>query len=168
MPTDSTHLKEHIDVILKHEEEFLAQRTAAERVGDFLGAFVGSLIFIGIHVVWFTAWILFNTLAPAPHFDPLPFPILDTLVAIEAIFLASFIVMRQSRLSRRSDERDHLILQVLLLAEKEITAVLQIERQIAGKVGLHEVAKDDDITQLSQKTSIDEVAQSLKESMPTD
>jgi uncharacterized membrane protein len=168
MPTDSTHLKEHIDVILKHEEEFLAQRTAAERVGDFLGAFVGSLIFIGIHVVWFTAWILFNTLAPAPHFDPLPFPVLDTLVAIEAIFLASFIVMRQSRLSRRSDERDHLILQVLLLAEKEITAVLQIERQIAGKVGLHEVAKDDDITQLSQKTSIDEVAQSLKESMPND
>jgi uncharacterized membrane protein len=168
MPTDSTHLKEHIDVILKHEEEFLARRTAAERVGDFLGAFVGSLIFIGIHVVWFTAWILFNTFAPAPHFDPLPFPTLDTLVAIEAIFLASFIVMRQSRLSRRSDERDHLILQVLLLAEKEITAVLQIERQIAGKMGLHEVAKDDDITQLSQKTSIDEVAQSLKESMPND
>jgi uncharacterized membrane protein len=168
MPTDSTHLKEHIEVVLKHEEEFLARRTAAERVGDFLGAFVGSLIFIGFHVAWFAAWILFNTLAPAHHFDPLPFPILDTLVAIEAIFLASFIVMRQSRLSRRSDERDHLILQVLLLAEKEITAVLQIERQIAGKVGLHEVVKDDDITQLSQKTSIDEVANSLKESMPPD
>jgi uncharacterized membrane protein len=170
MPTDSSHLKEHIDVILKHEEEFLARRTAAERVGDFFGAFVGSLIFIGIHAAWFTAWILCNTLnmGRVPHFDPLPFPILDTLVAIEAIFLASFIVMRQSRLSRRSDERDHLILQVLLLAEKEITAVLQIERQIAGRVGLAEVAEDADITQLSQKTSIDEVANSLKESMPPD
>jgi uncharacterized membrane protein len=89
-------------------------------------------------------------------------------VAIEAIFLASFIVMRQSRLSRRSDERDHLILQVLLLAEKEITAVLQIERQIAGRVGLAEVAENADITQLSQNTSIDEVANSLKESMPPD
>jgi uncharacterized membrane protein len=170
MPTDSTHLKEHIEVILKHEEEFLARRTAAERVGDFFGAFVGSLIFIGIHAVWFTVWILFNTLhiGHVPHFDRLPFPILDTLVAVEAIFLASFIVMRQSRLSRRSDERDHLILQVLLLAEKEITAVLQIERQIAGRVGLAEVAEDADITQLSQKTSIDEVANSLKESMPPD
>jgi hypothetical protein len=59
-----------------------------------------------------------------------------------------------------------LILQVLLLAEKEITAVLQIERQIADRVGLSEVAKDDDITQLSQKTSIDDMAQTLKESMP--
>jgi uncharacterized membrane protein len=170
MPTDSTHLQEHIDVILKHEEEFLARRTAAERVGDFLGAFVGSLIFIGIHVAWFAAWILVNTLqiGHIPHFDPVPFSLLDTVVALEAIFLASFIVMRQSRLSRRSDERDHLILQVLLLAEKEITAVLQIERQIASRVGLPEVEKDTEITQLSQKTSIDEVAKSLKESMPPD
>jgi len=76
--------------------------------------------------------------------------------------------MRQSRLSRRSDERDHLILQVLLLAEKEMTAVLQIERQLAAKVGLSGVAEDADITQLSQKTSIDDVAQSLKESMPSE
>jgi uncharacterized membrane protein len=167
MPTDSSHLQQHIDVISKHEEDFLARRTAAERAGDSLGAFVGSLTFIGIHVVWFAVWILVNTLKIA-HFDPSPFPILDTIVAIEAIFLASFIVMRQSRLSRRSDERDHLILQVLLLAEKEITAVLQIERQIATRVGLSHVAKDAEITELSQKTSIDDVAQSLKESMPSE
>jgi hypothetical protein len=56
----------------------------------------------------------------------------------------------------------------LLLAEKEITAVLQIDRQLAAKVGLSAVAEDADITQLSQKTSIDDVAQSLKESMPSE
>jgi uncharacterized membrane protein len=170
MPTDSSHLQEHIEIVLKHEEEFLARRTGAERLGDVIGTFVGSLFFIGIHGVWFTAWILINTLqlTQAHHFDPLPFPLLDTMVAIEAIFLASFIVMRQSRLSRRSDERDHLILQVLLMAEKEITVVLQIERQMAAKAGLAEVAEDSDIHQLSQKTSIDDVAQSLKDSMPSE
>ena len=170
MSTDSSHLQEHIQVILKHEEEFMTRRTAAERVGDSLGAFVGSLTFIGIHVMWLTAWILVNTLriAQIPHFDPAPFSMLDTVVAIEAIFLASFIVMRQSRSSRRSDERDHLILQVLLLAEKEITAVLQIDRQIASRIGLSEVAKDAEIVQLSQKTSIDDMAQSLKDSMPSE
>jgi uncharacterized membrane protein len=170
MPPDSSHLQEHIQVILKHEEDFLARRTAAERVGDSLGSFVGSLTFIGIHVMWFTAWILVNTfhVGKIPHFDPLPFSILDTIVAIEAIFLASFIVMRQSRASRRSDERDHLILQVLLLAEKEITAVLQIDRQIASRIGLSEVARDAEIVQLSQTTSIDDVAQSLKDSMTSE
>jgi uncharacterized membrane protein len=170
MPTDSTHLQEHIDVILKHEEEFLARRTAAERAGDSLGAFVGSLVFIAIHVAWFAGWVLVNTLTIGhiPHFDPVPFSMLDTVVALEAIFLASFIVMRQGRLSRRSDERDHLILQVLILAEKEITAVLRVERQIAAQVGLTEVAKDTEITELSRNTSIDTVAQTLKESMPSE
>ena len=142
----------------------------AERVGDLLGAFVGSLLFISIHSIWFAGWILVNTLhfPPIPHFDPFPYDLLDTIVAIEAIFLASFIVMRQGRSSRRSDERDHLILQVLLLAEKEMTAVLQIERQIAAKVGLAEVARDAEITQLSQKTSIEEVAQTIKDSIPSE
>ena len=121
-------------------------------------------------MVWFLSWILVNTfkVGDFPHFDPVPFPILDTIVAVEAIFLASFIVMRQSRLSRRSDERDHLILQVLLLAEKEVTAVLQIERQIAARVGLPEVAHDVEISQLSQNTSIDDVATSLKETLPSE
>jgi uncharacterized membrane protein len=170
VPINSNHLREHIDIVVKHEEEFLARRNMAERVGDLLGSFVGSLFFIGIHSIWFVAWILVNTLqiAAIPHFDPFPYDLLDTIVAIEAIFLASFIVMRQGRSSRRSDERDHLILQLLLLAEKELTAVLQIERQIAAKVGLAEVARDAEITQLSQKTSIEEVAQTIKESMPSE
>jgi uncharacterized membrane protein len=170
MPTDSSQLQEHIDVVLKHEEEFLARRTAAERMGDSFGTFVGSLIFIGVHAVWFGTWILANTLnlGGIPHFDPVPFPLLDTIVAIEAIFLASFIVMRQRRLSRRSDERDHLILQVVLLAEKEITAVLQIERQLAARAGLAAVTEDVEISELSQKTSIDDVAQSLKESLSSE
>jgi uncharacterized membrane protein len=168
MPQRANHLQEHIALILKHEEEFLARRTAAERLGDSLGTFVGSLLFISIHAVWFGVWILLNTLPLLPHFDPMPFPLLDTLVALEAIFLASFIVMRQSRLSRRSDERDHLILQVLLLAEKEVTAVLQIERELAARNGLAELATDAEIIQLSEKTSIDDVAQSLTESLSSE
>jgi uncharacterized membrane protein len=170
MPNPSNHLKDHIEIIAKHEEEFLARRTTSERVGDLLGAFVGSLGFIAFHVAAFTAWILMNTLSIGnlSHFDPAPFPLLDTAVAIEAIFLASFIVMRQSRLSRRSDEREHLMLQVLILTEKEVTAVLNLQRQVAVKVGLPAVISDAEMTQLSKDTSIDEVAQTIRESLPKD
>jgi hypothetical protein len=35
--------------------------------------------------------------------------------------------MRQARLARRADERDHLMLQILLLADKEVTAVLRMD-----------------------------------------
>jgi uncharacterized membrane protein len=163
----SSHLRDHIEIVAKHEQEFLRQRTFSERIGDSLGAFIGSLTFVITQLCGFTAWVLINTLAIGrlPHFDPFPFPLLDAILALEAILLATFIVMRQSRISRRAEEREHLILQMLLLTEKEITAVLGLDRQIAERVGLTEVAADNEIEQLSQDTSIDEVAQRLKEQL---
>ena len=170
MPAPSNHLKDHIEIIAKHEEEFLERRTTSERVGDLFGAFVGSLTFIGVHVVVFSAWIATNILhiGNLPHFDPVPFPLLDTMVAIEAILLASFIVMRQGRLSRRSDEREHLMLQVLILAEKEVTAVLNLQRKLAANAGLSEQTSNTEIDQLAEATSIDEVARTIRESITTD
>jgi uncharacterized membrane protein len=163
------HVQEHIDLIAKHEQEFLANRNLAERLGDSIAGFVGSLGFVILHLFLFSGWVMVNTL-PAMgirHFDPVPFSLLGTLFAFEAILLGSFILMRQTRMSRRSDERDHLILQVLLLTEKEITAVLGMDRQIAGKVGLQKVAQDKDIERLSQDTSIEGMAQTIKESLPS-
>jgi uncharacterized membrane protein len=162
-----SHLRDQIELIAKHEQEFLDRRTRSERLGDSLGTFIGSLTFVSIHLAWFASWLGINVFSVGiRHFDPFPFPLLDTIVAIEAIFLASFIVMRQSRTSHRSDERDHLILQILMLTEKEITASLSIERAIAARLGLKEVAQDPAIEQLAQQTSVDEVAQTLQEHLP--
>jgi uncharacterized membrane protein len=160
------HLHEQIELIARHEQDFLARRTRSERVGDAIGTSIGSLWFILFHVCWIGAWIALNTLQATHHFDPIPFPLLDSIVAIEAIFLASFIVMRQGRLGRRSDERDHLILQILILTEREITAVLGIERQLATRLGLQKVATDENIEQLSRDTPIDELTQKLHEQLP--
>jgi uncharacterized membrane protein len=163
MPEASSHLRDHIATISKHEQEFLGRRTPSERLGDLLGSFVGSLRFVLVHICWFAGWLSVNIFPLGfRHFDPFPFSLLNTIVAIEAIFLASFIVMRQGRASRRSDERDHLMLQILMLAEKEITAVLSIERDVAARMGLNKVAKDAEIQQLSQQTSIDELAQTVQ------
>jgi uncharacterized membrane protein len=162
------HIQEHVDLIAKHEQEFLSRRTWVERAGDAVAAFTGSLRFVVIHGVLFAGWILVNTasIAGVRHFDPLPFSLMGTILAFEAIVLASFILMRQTRMSRRADERDHLMLQILLLAEKEITAVLGMDRQIAKSVGLSNVAKDKQLEQLSQITSVEDVAQTIKESLP--
>jgi uncharacterized membrane protein len=160
---ESSHLQEQIELVARHEQEFVHRRTGSERVGDALGASIGSLWFVGVHVCWISAWIVLNVSPATRHFDPSPFPLLDTIVAIEAIFLASFIVMRQNRMSRRAEERDHLILQILILAEREITAVLGIERQLASRLGLHTVAADEQLQQFSQETQIDELTQRLQE-----
>lgn len=164
-----THVQEHIDLIAKHEQEFLARRTSAERWGDTVAGLAGSLKFVCLHLLFFAGWILANTVpAFAPHrFDPAPFSLLSTIVAIEAILLASFILMRQSRMGRRAEERDHLMLQVLLLTEKEITALLKINRQLAKESGLDQVADNAKVRELSKDISVEDIAQTITESLPT-
>jgi uncharacterized membrane protein len=162
-----SHVQDHIDLVARHEQDFLERRSLSEKIGDAVGVWVGSLTFVLVHVLCFAAWILLNTahVGSIRHFDPFPFPLLDLGVALEAILLASFIVMRQQRMGRRSDERDHLILQILLLTEKEVTAALGMERQIARKLGVPRAANDEEVKELSQHTSIEEVAEGLKESL---
>ena len=160
-----THLQEQIDVIARHEQEFLAGRTRSERLSDNIASSVGSLPFVGVHTSVFLLWMGWNSLRSTRHFDPAPFSLLGTLVALEGILLASFILMRQARMARRAEERDHLMLQVLLLTEKELTASLTIDREIAGQIGLEKTANDPNLKELSQHTSIDEVAHTIKESL---
>lgn len=163
-------LQQHIELIAKQEAEFFANRTVAERAGDAVACFAGSLSFVALHLFLFTGWILLNSLPALQHwrFDPYPFPMLDTVVALEAILLASFILMRQTRIGRRSDEREHLILQMLLLTEKEVTALLQLNRELAQTLGLHRVARDSELDALSQETSVDQVADSIREKLQAD
>jgi len=158
------HVQEHIDTIAKHEQEFLAGRSPAERLGDLTAAIVGNLGFVAAHIFLFLFWIIVNTLhfPSIPHFDPVPFSLLGTIVAMEAILLAGLILMRQARLARRADEREHLMLQILLLTEKEVTAVISMNQQIATKVGLRDMENSKEIEQLGQNTSIDEVAQDIQ------
>ena len=104
------HLEDHVETIARHEEQFLASRSYAERLSDRVAMFIGSLYFVGFHFLGFALWILANIFPRGGHHsDPYPFPLLDAIVAMEAILLASFIVMRQGRLAKRADERDHLM-----------------------------------------------------------
>jgi uncharacterized membrane protein len=164
------HVQEHIDTIAKHEQEFLERRSRAERLGDLTAAIVGNLGFVAAHVCLFLLWVLVNTLQlpRIPHFDPVPFSLLGTIVAIEAILLASLILMRQARLARRADEREHLMLQILLLTEKEVTAMISMNQQIAIKVGLRDMENSKEIEQLGRNTSIDEVARDIQRSLSED
>jgi len=162
-----THIREHIDTIAKHEQDFHARRTLSERIGDRIAGFAGTFRFVFFHLLIFASWIIVNTIhiGRLPHFDPLPFPLLDTVVALEAILLASFILMRQSGLAKRADERDHLMLQILLLAEKEISTLIRINSEIADRVGLQSIARDEEIREMAEPTPIDTVAQTIQENL---
>ena len=160
-----SHVEAHVDLIARHEQEFLARRTPGERLGDKVASWVGSFVFVSMHLGFFLLWIVWNSLSDTRRFDPYPFSLLGTVVAMEGIVLASFILMRQARMARRADERDHLMLQILLLTEREITAVLKVDRQIAAQVGAEGAANTVEVRELSKPTSIEDVAQTIRENL---
>ena len=87
-------------------------------MSDFITTAVAGGPVLIAHVVWFAAWIAINLgMVPgvAP-FDRFPFPFLTMVVSLEAIFLALFVLASQNRLSRQTDKREHLDLQIDPLA----------------------------------------------------
>ena len=106
-----------------------------------------------------------NLFSGTSRFDPLPFPLLDTIVALEAILLASFILMRQSGLAKRADELDHLMLQILLLTEREVSVVVNMNQRIAERVGLSAISGNVEIQEMGKPTSIDNVAQTIQKNL---
>ncbi len=84
--TTSEHVSQHVETIARHEEDFLARRTAAERIGDTIGGFVGTLSFVTVHLGIIGIWLFGNTNGKLfTPFDPPPFPTLGTVLATEAV-----------------------------------------------------------------------------------
>jgi len=168
MSDGSEHDQLHIDSIAKQEAEFLEKRTLSERAGDRVAGFAGTLTFVACHALLVLAWILVNTrgFAGIPRFDPFPFSLLGLVVAIEAVFLSSFILMRQNRMAKRADRRDHLHLQIDLIAEKEITKLLQMVRAISTHMGLKQFKDDRELKELTRQTSVETLTQRIEETLP--
>jgi uncharacterized membrane protein len=133
----SSAIERNIEAIVKLEESFIKNRTAAGRIADWIADFSGSLKFIAIHVLLYGSWILINTVKRGwlPRFDPFPFLLLSVVVSLEAIFLSTFVLIKQNRVSKRSGQRGRLDLQINLLAEREMTLMLQMLHTISARVG---------------------------------
>jgi uncharacterized membrane protein len=84
-------------------------------------------------------------------------------VSLEAIFLALFVLASQNRLARQSDKRSHLDLQIDLLAEREMTAVLQMLHDIALHLKVNTSVTDEQLRDLAKKTDVESLTDRMEE-----
>lgn len=69
-------------------------------LASFIAGASGNMWFVYLHIAWFTFWILANqgTFEPIiTPFDTFPYGLLTMIVSLEAIFLATFILINQNR-----------------------------------------------------------------------
>jgi len=156
----------NIQAILSLERETRERRSVLDRVTDGVSSLASSPAFIAGHVIWFTIWIGANTIGRAA-FDRYPFNLLTLAVSLEAIVLTGFVLMAQNRMTQQADKRAHLDLQINLLAEQELTAILKLQCLLADRAGIDVASVDPRLDQLLSQTDVQRLAATIETEMAT-
>ena len=81
-------------------------------------------------------------------------------MALEAILLTCFLLMAQNRMTQQADHRAHLDLQINLLAEQELTAILTLQCLLAERAGI-DVSRVERLDQLRTRTDVHRLAATI-------
>lgn len=135
--------------------EFDNVSTLSVKIADKITEWAGSMGFVLVHVLWFAWWIFANEgfFGPKYIFDPFPYGLLTMIVSLEAIFLATFIMISQNISSKKSELRAEHEYQINLETEKNVAELLTIMKEMRRESELkHETI--DDI-----KEAVEEIAE---------
>lgn len=162
--SESRTLARNVEAIKEWERSLLHDRSRAEQLSDLITRVFSSGPVLAVHVAWFATWIVWNLGAVGLRpFDPFPFPFLTMTVSLEAIFLSLFVLASQNRLGRQADKRAHLDLQIDLLAEREMTAVLRLLQDIASHLKVQETVTPEEIRDLQIETDVQQLTRRMDE-----
>jgi uncharacterized membrane protein len=136
-PALSNVIQRNIRKIIAVRRKAAHEQSLQDRIANAMTSFSGSMAFFYVHIVWFFLWFVLNTghLWITP-FDPYPYGFLTMVVSLEAIFLATFVLISQNLFSKEAERLADLGLHTSLLTEHELTRVLQMLRAIQHKIGI--------------------------------
>ena len=163
-------IRKNIAALAEMQQRDDDRRTRTDRLADAVTGFSGSMAFVYLHVAWFGLWIALNLgllerLGMRP-FDQFPFGLLTMIVSLEAIFLATFVLISQNRMARASEKRAELEMQVNLLAEQKAAKTLEmldhLTRQL-DQVRRFTFERDPEIEALKVSPEPDEVLRVIEE-----
>lgn len=161
-----TPVVKNVQAIADLERRMLEERKHLSRLSEVGTRLAGSPSFVVIHLVVFAGWIVANTTLAA--FDRAPFNLLNLILAFEGIILTSIVLIAQSDLRRISDLRAHLDLQVNILAEQELTAILGLLNHVCKRLDIDIDSSKPTVDALAQETDLETIATVLENTLEND
>lgn len=140
-----------------------SKRTNMERMADFMTSHFGTNTFLLFNVFLFIGWVLVNTgqISFVRSFDPFPFSLLTTILSIEAIILAIFVLISQNRTAKVDDLREETHLQLNLISEREITKIIKLLALLLEKQGI-DLSEDPELKKMVHPVSEEEIVKRLE------
>jgi uncharacterized membrane protein len=158
----------NIEAIAKLEQDALERRTAAERISEAIARFIGSVAFLLLQILLVLIWsaINLNVIPGVKPFDPFPFGILALVISSESVILTIFVLMSQNRMTRQAERRSHLDLQVGMLAEQELTTMLEMQQKICKHIGVDVASSTSELQGFAAATDVHKLASELDDKLP--
>ena len=159
-PVGADPIKANLAAAAHLEQTTKLERTHTHRLAGTITRLAGSGAAIACHAVWFAGWMLANVgLLGVRPFDPPPFSLLTMIVSLEVIFLTMIVLLNQNHMTAQAHKRSQLEFQVTLLAEREMTLMLRMVKDLSDHLGvtsttareMEVLLKDTDLPALSKK-----------------
>jgi uncharacterized membrane protein len=161
--TLNSALKRNIEALRRRRAEEEERAALDEKLARAVTRFAGSMRFVFLHAAVYGAWIVFNLgwIPGVMAWDP-SFVILAMIASVEAIFLSTFILITQNRMAAAADRRAELDLQVSLLAEAEITKLVELVSMIAERMELS-TSEQHEIEEMKLRVAPEAVLDAIEE-----
>jgi len=158
------HVAESIEEIVTLESRDRAHLGFSDKIASIITAFSGSMLYVWLHVAWFTIWIIANiSLLVLKPFDPYPFGLLTMIVSLEAIFLSTFVLITQNRQAIAADRRSKVDLQVNMVAEREVTKLIDMVKHLHEHLGFDDPDHDQELAEMQKPTHVTKIADAIDE-----
>ena len=160
----NSSLRRNIEALQRRRREEEAHADPHERLAGVITRFTGSMRFVWVHVAAYGFWIVANLgwIAPLRPWDP-TFVILAMVASVEAIFLSTFILITQNRMALAAERRAELDVQITLLAEAEITKLVELVSEMAERMNLPD-AEGEEIEEMKERVAPEAVLDAIEES----
>jgi len=161
--TLNSALRRNIEVLRRRRAEEDARASGEERLARAITRFSGSMRFVYLHLLLYGGWIAANLgwIPPLRPWDP-SFVVLAMVASVEAIFLSTFILITQNRMAAAADRRAELDVQISLLAEAEITKLVELVSEIATRMEVPQ-AEQKEVQEMKQLVQPEAVLDAIEE-----
>jgi uncharacterized membrane protein len=150
------HIQKTVKQVARIDRQNEEGKGRSEWLSDHITAFSGSMLYVVLHIIWFTIWLVANV--TWLDFDPYPFVFLTMVVSLEAIFLSTFVLISQNRQAKLADQRTQLDLEVNMVAEDELTKLLRMVADIREHLGIAE-GQDKELDEMLESTDVERIAE---------
>jgi uncharacterized membrane protein len=160
----NSSLRRNIEALRRRREQEDAAASLEERIASAITRFSGSMRFVFAHALIYGFWIIANLgwIAAIRAWDP-TFVILAMVASVEAIFLSTFILITQNRMAVAADRRAELDVQISLLAEAEITKLVELVSDIAERMNVP-AAEEAEVEEMKRRVAPEAVLDAIEES----